>query len=452
MFPVAKIRRDRLSRCIKLLSLHAEDIAAAVNADFGMRSRHLTLLTDVASSIASLKHAHDHVDEWVRPNRRKVELMLAALGARAEVQFQPKGVVGVIAPWNFPVNLVFAPLAGVLAAGNRVMIKPSEHTPQTSELLAQLIGLFFDETEIAVASGGAELGAAFAALPFDHLVFTGGAHVGRQVMRAAAENLTPVTLELGGKSPVILAPSADMPKATARIMAGKLMNAGQICLAPDYVLVRADQRDQFVEAAKFAVRQMYPSLGDNPDYASMINFSHRDRIAGLVEDARARGAKIVDLNPAGEDFSRLPHNKAAPVLVLNPTDDMTVMQNEIFGPILPVLTYTRIEDAIDYVNARPRPLALYAFGENPEETGLIVGATISGGAAVNDVVMHVSVEGLPFGGIGPSGMGAYHGHDGFLEFSHRRAVFRQTGSDLINLFRPPYGETFKKFLERRLKG
>ncbi len=302
----------------------------------------------------------------MKPEKRKTTpALLGMLGAKAEVRFQPKGTIGIISPWNFPVNLTFAPLAGVLAAGNRAMIKPSEFTPATSDLMARLFAEAFDEEEIAVFTGGPEVGHAFSGLGFDHLVFTGATAVARHVMKAAAQNLVPLTLELGGKSPVILGRSADYETATARIMAGKTLNAGQICLAPDYVLAPDDKLDAIVSQAKSSVASMFPTIKDNPDYTAVIAERHFERIKGYVEDARAKGAEIVEINPAGEDFSQQEHRKIPPTLILNPTDDMLVMQEEIFGPVLPVMTYRTLADAIGYVNAHDRPLGSTTSAPTP---------------------------------------------------------------------------------------
>jgi coniferyl-aldehyde dehydrogenase len=452
--PSAALRIDRLNRCIALLVDNRGQIEAALNTDFGARSRHVTAFTDVASSIGPLKHARDHVARWMRPQRRSTTpRILGLFGARAEIRCQPKGVVGLISPWNFPVNLTFAPLAGVLAAGNRAMIKPSEVTPATSELLKKMFASAFDEEEIAVVTGGPEVGQAFASLPFDHLIFTGATSIGRQVMRAAAENLVPVTLELGGKSPVVIGRSADLAVAAARIMNGKTLNAGQICLAPDYVLAPADGLGAFVEEAKAAVGRMFPTIRDNPDYTSVVADRHYARLTGYVDDARAKGAEIVEINPAGEDLRQQPHRRIAPTLILNPTDDMKVMQEEIFGPLLPIKAYQKLDEAIDYINAHDRPLGLYYFGTDTDERDRVLERTTSGGVTVNDVVMHVAQEELPFGGIGPAGMGAYHGHDGFREFSHRKSIFHQMKRDIapLRMLRPPYGAGIARFLATQIK-
>lgn len=450
--PSAERRIDWLDRAIGLLVGHQEAIAEALREDFGHRSVHATLLTDVSGSIGPLKHAKESLRKWMKREKRKVSpAILGLLGAKAYVEYQPKGTVGIISPWNFPVNLTFTPLAGVFAAGNRAMIKPSEFTPRTSELMARMFASAYDETEVAVFPGGADVGGAFSRLPFDHLLFTGATSIAYHVMKAAAENLVPTTLELGGKSPVIVGDSADMALTAKRVMMGKTLNAGQICLAPDYVMVPQAKAREFVGAAANAISAMFPTLKDNPDYTSVINQRHFDRLNGYLDDAKAKGAEIVELNPAKEDFRQQPYHKIPPTLVLNPTDDMAIMKDEIFGPLLPVKTYTHVDEAIGYVNGHDRPLGLYYFGKDGAEQEKVLTRTTSGGVTVNDVVMHVSMEDLPFGGIGPSGMGSYHGIDGFRTFSHAKAVFQQAGRDLTAMMRPPYGATIQKMLDSGIK-
>jgi coniferyl-aldehyde dehydrogenase len=452
--PSAEKRIERLDRCVGLLVDYRKQIEDALNEDFGARSKEATAFTDVASSIGPLQHAKAKLKGWMKTEKRAPSpALLSLFGAKAEVRYQPKGVVGVISPWNFPVNLTFTPLAGILAAGNRVMIKPSEYTPATSALMAQMFGGAFSDEEIAVITGGPEVGQAFAGLAFDHLLFTGATGIARHVMRAAAENLTPLTLELGGKSPVIVGRSADLATAAARIMNGKTLNAGQICLAPDYVLAPKDKLDGFVTEARASVTKMFPTIRDNPDYTAIIATRHYERIMGYIEDARAKGAQIVELKPEGEDFSQQEHRKIPPTLIIDATDDMTVMQEEIFGPVLPVKTYEGVDEAIAYVNAHDRPLGLYYFGDDAAEREKVLTATTSGGVTVNDVVFHVAQEELPFGGVGPSGMGSYHGHDGFKEFSHRKAVYSQMKRDIGPLvqLRPPYGPGVRKFLDGAIK-
>ncbi len=447
--PDAATRIARLDRCTDLLVTHRGEIEEALNADFGARSREATAFTDVAASIGALKHAKAHLKTWMRPERRTTTpWILGLFGARAEVRFQPKGVIGVISPWNFPVNLTFAPLAGVLAAGNRAMIKPSEFTPATSALMQKMFAKAFSPEEVTVVTGGPDLGQAFASLAFDHLVFTGATSIAAHVMRAAAQNLTPLTLELGGKSPVIVGRSADMKVAAARIMNGKTLNAGQICLAPDYVLAPREKMDAFVEEARASVATMFPTIKDNPDYTSVINQRHYERLTGYVEEARRSGAQVIELKPASEDLSQQEHRRIAPTLIIDPSDDLKVMQEEIFGPILPVKSYADVGEAIAYVESRPRPLGLYYFGEDAGEREAVLAGTTSGGVTVNDVIFHVAQEDLPFGGIGPAGMGSYHGLDGFREFSHRRAIYSQLKAELPQLkaLRPPYGEAVRKYL------
>jgi coniferyl-aldehyde dehydrogenase len=450
--PSAEKRIEWIDRSIALLVGHKDAIADALREDFGHRSVEASLFTDVAGSIGPLKHAKAHLKTWMKREKRKVTpAILGLFGAKAYVEYQPKGVVGVISPWNFPFNLTFTPLAGIFAAGNRVMIKPSEFTPRCSELMARMFASAYDESEVAVFTGGADIGASFARQPFDHLLFTGATSIAYHVMKAAAENLVPTTLELGGKSPVIVSDSADMALTAKRVMQGKTLNAGQICLAPDYVMVPKAKTGEFVKQAADAISTMFPTLKDNPDYTSVINQRHYDRLQGYLDDARAKGAEIVELNPAKEDFRQQPYHKIPPTLVLNPTDDMAIMKDEIFGPLLPVKTYDKVEDAIGYVNDHPRPLGLYYFGNDTAEQEKVLTRTTSGGVTVNDVVMHVGMEDLPFGGIGPSGMGAYHGLDGFRTFSHPKAVFQQVGRDLTAMLRPPYGEGIRKMLGGQIK-
>lgn len=447
--PTAQQRAERIDRCIGLLVDYRTEIEDALNADFGARSREATAFTDVASSISTLKHAKAHIAAWMKPQKRKTTpALLGLFGAKCEVRYQPKGVVGVISPWNFPVNLTFTPLAGVLAAGNRAMIKPSEFTPATSELMARMFGSVFSPEEIAVITGGSDVGQAFAGLAFDHLVFTGATAIARHVMRAAAENLTPLTLELGGKSPVVVGRSADLKVAAARIMNGKTLNAGQICLAPDYVMVPKDKVDAFVGEARGAVKALFPTIRDNPDYTAIVSQRHFDRLKGYVDEARARGVQVVELKPEGEDLTQQEHRKIAPTLIIDPTDDLKVMQEEIFGPVLPVKSYVEVDEAVAYVNAHDRPLGLYYFGSDVAEREKVLTETTSGGVTVNDVVFHVAQEEMPFGGIGPSGMGSYHGLDGFKEFSHAKSVYSQLKNEIgpLKALRPPYGAGVRKYL------
>ena len=436
----AETRIDRIDRAINILEKHGSRFGDAMAADFGHRSRDLSKQTDIDGSIEPLKYAKKHLRNWMTPEKRKVMFPLGLLGARARLEFQPLGVVGCISPWNFPVQLTFGPLAGILAAGNRAMIKPSEFTVETSELMKNVFAEEFDEEEVAMFTGGPEVGSAFSRLPFDHLIFTGAMSVAKHVMKAAAENLVPVTLELGGKSPVIIGRSADLKLAANNIMAGKTMNAGQICLSPDYVYLPEESRDEFVEHARACIARMFPTIKDNPDYTSIVNAHHFERLQGYLEDASAKGAKLVELNPAAEDFSQQEHRRIPPTLALDPSEDMQLMQDEIFGPILPVKQYNDLSEALDHVNSKDRPLGLYYFGADKAEETRVLTQTTSGGVTINDVIMHVGQEDLPFGGVGPSGMGSYHGHDGFKNFSHSKSIFTTSKviSKLAATMRPPY--------------
>lgn len=450
--PSAETRIEWIDKAIDLLVKHGDAFNDAMAEDFGHRSKDQSGLTDIASSIGAMKFSKKHLRSWMKPEKRKVEFPLNLLGSKAELQFQPKGSIGILSPWNFPVNLTFTPLANVFAAGNRTMIKPSEFTEHTSELMKKAFAEYFSEEEVAVFTGGPEVGAEFTKLPFDHILFTGATSIAKHVMRAAADNLVPLTLELGGKSPVILGKSADMQKAANRIMAGKTLNAGQICLAPDYAFVPSDKTQEFVSAATKSVETMFPTgLKDNDDYTSVINQRHYDRIMGYLDDAKAKGAEVIEINPTGENFSQQPHHKIPPHIVVDPTDDMAVMQDEIFGPILPIKSYSDTKEAVAYINANPRPLGLYHFGEDAAERDFVLNNTTSGGVTVNDVIFHVAQEDLPFGGVGPAGMGSYHGRDGFYEFSHKKSVYTQTGSEMLAMMRPPYGEKYRKQVKGRMK-
>ena len=424
-----------------------------MSADFGSRSMHQSMLTDITATVGAGNDALKHIDQWAKPEKRKVQFPLALLGAKAELRFEPKGVIGILSPWNFPVQLAVGPLMQVLAAGNRAMIKPSEFTERTSELMAELTAEYFAPEEVAVVTGSPEVAAAFSSLPFDHLVFTGSTATGRRVMQAAAANLVPVTLELGGKSPVVLGRSADFAKAGERIAIGKMMNAGQICLAPDYLMVPEDKADEAVAGVTGAAAAMYPRILDNEDYASIVSDRHFERLQGLVADARDKGAEVIEVNPAGEDFANANQRKMPLTLLRNVDDSMTVMQEEIFGPVLPVMTYKAVDQAIDYINEHDRPLGLYYFGEDKSEQERVLSRTISGGVTTNDVVFHVSMDDLPFGGVGPSGMGSYHAVEGFREFSHARSVYHQPKIDIAKLggLKPPYGKAAKGAAARMAK-
>ncbi|MEM1402012.1 MAG: coniferyl aldehyde dehydrogenase [Pseudomonadota bacterium] len=450
----AAVRKDRLNRGIDVVLKYQDKVIDALNTDFTCRSREVTLLTDVAASVGPMKHALAHVEKWMRNEKRSTMFPLNLLGGRSTIEYQPLGVVGVISPWNFPVNLTFAPLAGIIAAGNRAMIKPSEFTPATSEVMAEMVREAWDEKEVALFTGGPEVGQAFSGLAFDHLLFTGATSIARHIMAAASRNLVPVTLELGGKSPVIISRDVDLELAAQRIMLGKTLNAGQICLAPDYLLVPEERLTDVVDTLKAVTAEMYPKLLDNPEYTSVVNERHYERLTSYLEDAQSRGVAPEPINPANEDFAaQTSGHKIPPTLVVNPPEDSKVMEEEIFGPLLPIKTYKDFGETIDYVNAHPRPLAAYYFGNDKGEEEAVLKRTTSGGVCINDVIMHISQEDLPFGGVGPSGMGAYHGYDGFKTFSHAKAIYRQSRFNVAKLggMLPPYGPATEKTIKQQVK-
>lgn len=435
-------RRDDLQRLRQAVKSRLDEMARTISADFGHRSAHETLISDGMTVLGEIDHLLKHLRRWMKPKR--VGVGWKFWPARAEVRPEPVGVVGVIAPWNYPVNLALIPLATAIAAGNHVYLKPSEHTPRTARFLHDLLAEVFPEDRVAVAFGGAGIAAEFAALPFDHLVFTGSTAVGRKVMAAAAQNLTPVTLELGGKSPAIVCPDFPLEQAAARLATGKWFNGGQTCIAPDYVFIDAPRRDAFVEALREQVRARY--IGDGAgDYTRIINDGQFQRLGGYLDDARAKGLPVVELHSAAAGERSMP-----PTLVIEPGDDAKVMQDEIFGPILPIKTYRALDEAIAYVNAHDRPLALYPFSNDRGSVERILRNTLAGGVTVNDSLIHFAINALPFGGVGASGMGAYHGRAGFDAYSKQLPILWQSrwaGSDLL---KPPYSkvERFIRLLVR----
>lgn len=445
--PSAAERRQSLTRLEQLLVNHREAIEAAISGDFGNRSRHETQLLEVFPALGTVRDARKHVARWMKPARAWASLWF--LPARTEIRPQPLGVVGIIVPWNYPVLLAVAPLAAALAAGNRVLVKMSELTPQTSALFARLVSEHFAADQVTVVTGGADVAQEFSRLPFDHLLFTGSTAVGRQVMQAAAEHLTPVTLELGGKSPAIIGPECRIDEAADKILFGKCLNAGQTCIAPDYVLLPRAQEQAFGVAAQRAVARLYPTLAGNRDYTSIINERHLARLRGYMQDAAARGASLLPLSAAGESLEG--SGKIAPTLVANVNDSMRLMQEEIFGPLLPLVPYDSLDEAIRYVNARPRPLALYYFGNFDDHIQRVLNETVAGGVSVNETLMHISQESLPFGGVGPSGMGAYHGRFGFETFSKMKPVFHQSSLNGLHLFKPPFGKRFESLIRFLLR-
>jgi len=442
--PSCEQRMAWLDKLLGIIRQYRNEIAEAISDDFGHRSLHETQIAEIFTLITGIRYIKKNLKSWMRPTARHV--MLPMRPASARVFPQPLGVVGVIAPWNYPFQLAIGPVAAALAAGNRVMLKPSEYTPRTALLLRRVIRDAFEPEVLTVVTGGADVAADFSRLPFDHLLFTGSTHVGRSVMRAAAENLTPVTLELGGKSPVLVPESFPTARAAARIASGKWFNAGQACIAPDYVLVPHGQFDAMVEHIEKSVSKAYPTLAKNPDYTSIANEKHHARILGLIEDAVAHGARKLEINPAGERLDPA-ERKIAPTLLLGVSDEMRVMQEEIFGPVLPIIGYESLEQAIEYVNDRPRPLALYYFDHDRARVQRVLEQTVSGGACINDTLLHFAVDDLPFGGVGASGIGAYHGPEGFETFSHRKGVFYQSRVNAAAVMAPPYGLRVDKMLE-----
>lgn len=439
-------RAARLRALETLITTHRDDIARAINADFGSRPAEETDLLEIFPSLSGIRHALKHGKRWMKPRRRLAGLLF--MPARNELMPQPLGVVGIIVPWNYPLYLAIGPMVDALAAGNRVMVKMSEFTPTFSALFAELAAKYFRPDEVQVVTGDADVAQAFSALPFDHLLFTGSTAVGRHVMRAASANLTPVTLELGGKSPAIIGPDARMENAVERILVGKLFNAGQTCIAPDYVLLPRQLMDRFVALAKEQAGKLYPTPADNAQYASIVSDRQYARLAQLRDDASKAGARI---EPLGHGADVPERRRMLPVMLTNVTTDMPVMQEEIFGPLLPLVPYDSFEQAIAFVRSQPHPLALYLFDQDKARIDDVLSRTLAGGVSINDTLYHIAQHDLPFGGVGPSGMGGYHGEAGFRTFSHLKPVFRQARFNGAGLLNPPYGDRFKRMLGIMLK-
>lgn len=442
-------RLERLERLQSLIDTHGTALADAVQADFGVRSRDLTNVADFFILRATLGQLRANCARWMKPQRVSTPVYLQP--ATAYIQRQPLGVVGIIGPWNYPLQMTLCPLATALAAGNRAMIKPSELTPRTSALLADLLHAAFTPDEVAVVQGGPDIAHAFASLPFDHLMFTGSTAVGRKVAEAAATNLTPTTLELGGKSPCIIDASctkAEMEGIALKIAHGKLLNAGQTCIAPDYVFVPYGREAEFEHAFAHAAGQLFPFLNGNADYASILTDRHLARLKAMLDEAGESGARVHELlSPADEASSASGHpRQMAPVLVFNPPVQSRLMTEEIFGPILPVLTYRDLPEVVRFINDRPRPLALYWFGSDSASRDKVLTQTVSGGVTINDTLVHIAHHHLPFGGVGESGSGAYHGEAGFLRFTQQKPVLVQSRWDVGHLFYPPYGQRYQRVM------
>lgn len=445
-------RIDRLDRCLALIVDNKEAICEAVAQDFGKRCSTVTKMTDLFTSVGSLKFAKKNLKKWMKPERRSPGIPMNLFGAKAHIHYQPKGVIGVMTPWNVPVNMIFSPLADVLAAGNRAMIKPSEFTPATAELMKKLFAQYFEPSEITVCTGGPEVGAAFSSLQFDHVIFTGATTVGRMVMQAAAANLVPVTLELGGKSPLIVSQSAPIHDAAESIISGKSMNAGQLCISPDYCFVPASRLEAFISTCKETINTQFPNIVSGGDFVSVINERHYDRIKGYIDEAKEKGARVIELNPANEDWSDRSQHRIPLHLIVDADDDLACMQDEIFGPILNIKSYRKLDECIQFINKRPRPLAMYYYGKDKEEERHVLANTIAGGVTVNNIAMHVSCDDIPFGGVGNSGMGHYRGREGFKTFSHAKSVYRQGFVDLAKLggTLPPYTDKTENMIDGQI--
>jgi coniferyl-aldehyde dehydrogenase len=440
------LRLDRLQRMRALIDVHGAALAEAVQADFGVRSLQLTEVADFFVLRALLGDLMKHTGAWMKPRRVSTPIYLQP--ARAHIQRQPLGVIGVIGPWNYPLQLTLGPAATALAAGNRVMLKPSELTPHTSALLAAVLNQAFATDEVCVVQGGADVAHEFASLPFDHLFFTGSTAVGRKVAAAAADNLTPTTLELGGKSPCIIDASCDIASAALKIAHGKLLNAGQTCIAPDYVLLPRGREAEFEQAFAAAVVRLFPTIGGNPDYTSIVSDRHHARLQSLLSEARTQGARVVEIRASVVEGAHTvaQERQMNPVLVFDAPSGLRLMREEIFGPILPVLTYRKLDDAIATINTGPRPLALYWFGSDTGARDHVLSNTVSGGVTVNDTLLHIAHDNLPFGGVGESGWGAYHGETGFLRFTQQKSVLVQSRFAMGSLFYPPYGKRFDQVM------
>jgi coniferyl-aldehyde dehydrogenase len=441
-------RIDALRRLERALIRRADDIVAAISSDFGGRPAEETRALEILPVRNEIRYACRYLTSWMEP--RPAPVQWQAWPATAHITYQPLGVVGILSPWNYPLFLTLIPLVGAIAAGNHVILKPSEVAPATAALLQSMLSELFPQDYVSVVTGGADVAAAVTRLPLDHLLFTGSTRVGKLVMKAASEHLVPVTLELGGKSPVIVHPSYPIERAAERILTGKLYNAGQTCIAPDYVLLPQERRAEFINHARRVVERMYPRLVENPDYTRIINAHHYQRLTELVEDARTHGAEVTTIDPANEPCDAS-SRVFAPTIVTGVRDEMALAREEIFGPILPLVEYQHLDEAIAYVNARPHPLAFYYFDDRPARVRDVVGRVISGGVTVNDCIFHVGQPALPFGGIGPSGMGRYHGFDGFEAFSHKKGVMWQGRWSSLAMLRPPYGARVRWILRWLLR-
>jgi len=434
--PGLEARRRDLDLLRRAIVAFRSRLADAVTRDFNGRSRHETY-AELLAAVQGIRYARRHLRRWMRPSRRQAGLLLATTSCR--VYYQPKGAVGVMVPFNYPLALSLGPLTCALAAGNRVMLRMPEATPHTGRVVREMIASVFEQDHVGVVLGEMETSKAFSRLPFDHLLFTGSTAVGKQVMKAAADNLTPVTLELGGKSPTLIGEDVSIAMAAERICFGKSFNAGQTCVAPDYVLCPEHRLDDFISAFRNAFGRMYPNLHRNDDYTSIINDASYQRLQGYLDDARSRGAEVVEINPGGQ-VDAAPGSRKMPVFIIrNATPELAAMQEEIFGPILPVVGYRTLDEAIRFINERPRPLAINLFESDPLRRRRVLEGTHSGGVCINDAISHFIAEDLPFGGVGDSGMGHYHAREGFLTFSHHKAVLSRPRLNTGKVLYAPHG-------------
>ncbi|WP_114324879.1 coniferyl aldehyde dehydrogenase [Candidatus Colwellia aromaticivorans] len=439
--PSAKERIAQLLALKNALLSYQDNLVNALNQDYGQRPTQDSLIADIMPCIVNINYTIKRLNKWMKPQRRHAGLLLAP--AKVEVHYQPLGVVGIMVPWNFPVMLSIGPLITALAAGNRAMIKLSEFTPCTNQVIKEMLSSIFAPDTVTCIEGEANIAAEFSSLAFDHLIFTGSTTVGRHVMRAAADNLTPVTLELGGKSPVIIAPDMPIDTAVERLIFGKCLNAGQICVAPDYILCPKDKVEAFISSYQKQFQNMYGDKHQNTDYAHVINSTQHNRLLSWLDDAVSKGAKVVSAN--GQDIDRN-SRELATQLVTETTDDMLIMQQEIFGPILPIISYDDISETIDYINQRPRPLALYIMSFDKNIQQQLLSQTHSGGVCINETIFHVAADDAPFGGIGDSGMGQYHGKEGFLTFSKAKTVLSRGKLNIGKLIHPPYGNLIQRIM------
>lgn len=442
----AKERIDRLSRLRRVLVKYQDEIADAINQDYGNRSIGETKIGEVMTCLEQITYYSKNLERWMKPSKRHISPLHQP--AKGWVEYQPLGVIGIITPWNYPLLLSVGPLICALAAGNHAMIKISSASAALGRALEKTLAEAFPQELVAVINGGGAISDAFSHLAFDKLIFTGSTEVGKTVMRAASENLVPVILELGGKSPAIVHAETPIQDVAQRLAAGKLWNAGQTCVAPDYLFLPQGKTAEFISAFRKFVSKMYPSLKHNKDFTSIVNDKQYRRLQGYLEDAKAQGAEIIEINPKNENLQDV--RKIAPTLLTNVSPDMQIMQNEIFGPIIPIFEYNNIDDVLDFINDRPRPLALYYFDYDKDRTDYIARHTHSGHFGNNQVLTHVAQDDLPFGGVGASGMGKYHGPEGFFSFSHERSVMSKPKLYTFKMILPPFNKPIHKIIYKTI--